>query len=169
MILLIKRHLVPARVLEVVERVGPQQAVFEGLVVDGGQVLLRARAHRGRAVGEVLLVLARGALALAQRADRGFREPRGGAALEVVPRVALGGRERRHELPVLLLRELVRALEVALRNVVHGGIKIVRFRRDEGVLVAHAVLSPSPTPLLWGKLLGQNPPQSPASRDAHRN
>jgi len=70
--------------------------------VDRREVLLGAEAGHVDgvlAVGEDLLVLARFGLALAPRVRRTLREPRG-AALVVLPLVALGRRERRDELLV---------------------------------------------------------------------
>ena len=70
--------------------------------VDRREVLLGPQAREVDgvlAVGEDLLVLARFGLALAPRVRRNLREPRG-AALVVLPLVALGRRERRDQLLV---------------------------------------------------------------------
>ena len=96
--------------------------------VDRREVLLGAEAGHVDgvlAVGEDLLVLARSLVALAPRVRRALREPRG-AALVVLPLVALGRRERRDELLVLGLSDLVRRLGVLLRDAVDARVEVVR-------------------------------------------
>ena len=86
--------------------------------VDRREVLLGAETGHVDgvlAVGEDLLVLARFGLALAPRVRRALREPRG-AALVVLALVALGRRERRDELLVLGLGDLVRRLRARARR-----------------------------------------------------